>query len=328
MDSDSQEVVYEFLPLLRIYKNGRVERLLASATVPSCLQDPETGVSSKDIRISSDPCISARLYIPNNHTHHHKNLPLLVYFHGGGFCLGSAFALYYHRYLNTLVSKANVIAVSVEYRLAPEYPLPIAYEDCWTALQWVLSHSETHQSISNSNHGNSKEPWLNDSADFNKVFLGGDSAGANIAHNIAMRAGENGLKFRGLYLVHPYFWGSESIGAETDMHSEEKAINERLWLFVNPSSVGIDDPMVNPFAPSARSLSSLGCERVLVCVAGKDALRERGRFYCNELKKIGWEEDRINFFESEGEGHAFHLHFPETGNAQLVIERLVSFLRC
>ncbi|KAI3977247.1 hypothetical protein MKX01_035977 [Papaver californicum] len=327
MDSNNQEVVYEILPLLRIYKNGRVERLLASETVRPSLQDPETGVSSKDICISSDPSISARLYLPNNHTHHnHKNLPLLIYFHGGGFCLGSAFALYYHRYLNTLVSKANTIAVSIEYRLAPECPLPIAYEDSWTALQWVLSHSQTDQPISTSNH--SKESWLNDYADFNKVFLGGDSAGANIAHNIAMRAGDNGLRFRGMYLAHPYFWGSKSIGIERDMDSEVKAINERLWLFVNPSSVGIDDPIINPFGPSAQSLSCLACERVLVCVAGKDSLRERGSFYCNELKKIGWEEDRVNFFESEGEGHAFHLHFPETKNAQLVIECLASFLKC
>ncbi|KAI3882479.1 hypothetical protein MKX03_002429 [Papaver bracteatum] len=327
MDSDNQEVVYEFLPLLKIYKNGRVERLLASETVSPSLQDPETGVSSKDISISSDPSISARLYIPNNHTHNHKRLPLLIYFHGGGFCLGSAFALYYHRYLNTLVSKANVIAVSIEYRLAPEYPLPVAYEDCWNALQWVLSHSQTGQPISSSsNHG--RESWLNDYADFNKVFLGGDSAGANIAHNIAMRAGAHGLKFRGMYLAHPYFWGSKSIGTETDMDSEVKAINERLWLFINPSSVGIDDPMINPFGPGAQSLSGLGCERVLVCVAGEDPVRERGRFYCNELKKIGWEEDRVCFFESQGEGHAFHLHFPETKNAKLVIERLASFLRC
>ncbi|KAI3980001.1 hypothetical protein MKX01_042655 [Papaver californicum] len=241
MDPNNQEVIYEFLPLLRIYKNGHVERLLESETISSCLQDPETGVSSKDIIISSDPCIYARLYIPNNH---HT----------------SSYLLYYHQYLNTLVSKANI------YRF-----LYIYYSNISTV---VVHFCKTPTSISTSNL--SKESWLNDYADFNKVFLGGDSAGANIAHNIAMRAGDNGLKFR-------------------DMDSEVKAINDRLWLFVNPSSVGIDDPLINPFGSSAQSLSCLGCERVPVCVAGKDSLRERGRFYCNELKKSGWKKIEWTF---------------------------------
>ncbi|CDP01515.1 unnamed protein product [Coffea canephora] len=59
-------------------------------------------------------------------------LPLLVYLHGGEICgssqIKSAFSLTYHAYLNVLVAETGVVAVSINYRLVPEHPLPIAYE--------------------------------------------------------------------------------------------------------------------------------------------------------------------------------------------------------
>ena len=64
MSSLTKEVEKEFLPLLRICKDGMVERLMGTPYVPPSPQDPETGVSSKDITISQDPSISARLYLP------------------------------------------------------------------------------------------------------------------------------------------------------------------------------------------------------------------------------------------------------------------------
>ncbi|XP_026444352.1 2-hydroxyisoflavanone dehydratase-like [Papaver somniferum] len=208
--SDDQEIVSELLPFVQVYKNGRVVRFLESERVPPSLQDPKTGVSSEDIKFSTNPDISARLYIPSKFIATTEKLPILLFFHGGAFCIESAFSLYHQRYLNALVSQANVVAVSVEYRLAPEYPLPIAYEDCWTSLQRALAHDQS------TNDGHrctfaqdfNEEPWLKDNVDFNRVFLGGDSAGANISHNLAMRpAAENVI--RGICLIHPYFWGSK-----------------------------------------------------------------------------------------------------------------------
>ncbi|CDP17008.1 unnamed protein product [Coffea canephora] len=56
-------------------------------------------------------------------------LPLLVYLHGGGFLIKSAFSPTYHAHLNVVVAEAGVVAVSINYRLAPEHPLPLVYED-------------------------------------------------------------------------------------------------------------------------------------------------------------------------------------------------------
>ncbi|GAV57734.1 Abhydrolase_3 domain-containing protein [Cephalotus follicularis] len=63
------------------------------------------------------------------------------YFHGGWFCIEAAFSPTYHNYLNTLVAAANIVAISVDYRRAPEHAVPIAYDDSWTALKCVASHS-------------------------------------------------------------------------------------------------------------------------------------------------------------------------------------------
>ncbi|XP_043715598.1 2-hydroxyisoflavanone dehydratase-like [Telopea speciosissima] len=327
MDSSDQEVARELLPLLRVYKNGRVERLMGSNFVPSSLNDPETDVSSKDIVISSESSVSARLYLPKlNNQDNNKKLPLFVYFHGGGFCVESAFSLLGHRYLNLIVSQANVVAVSVEYRLAPEHPLPVAYDDCWTAIQWVAAHARGGTTTTTAA---AAEPWLTTYADFDRVFVGGDSSGGNIVHNVAMRAGKhglpNGVKIYGALLVQPYFWGSEPIGSELNADPNQRAFTERVWRFVAPYSSGIDDPTINPVVAGAPSLAELGCSRVLVSVAGKDLLRDRGILYWEELKKSGWKGE-AELFDVEGEDHAFHVFNTATENAVILIKRLASFL--
>ena len=323
MTSTTKEVPIELLPFIRVYKNGSVERLEDTPIVPpSPDQDPETGVSSKDITISENPSISARLYLPKLTAHNqnqNQKLPILVYFHGGGFFLESAFSSLYHRYLNNLVSQVHVLTISVEYRLAPEHLLPAAYEDCWAALQWVATHSA----------GNGKEPWLINSGDFERIFIGGDSAGANIVHNMAIRAGIEslpcGAKILGAYLAHSYFWSSKPIGAEPK-EGHEKRLPYLFWNFVYPSVTGgVDNPMVNPEGPGAPSLAGLGCDRMLVCVAGKDLMKDRGVWYFNMVRKSGW-KGQVELFEVEEEDHIFHIHNIETQNAKAMVKRLASFV--
>ncbi|KAL6211680.1 hypothetical protein ACLB2K_016903 [Fragaria x ananassa] len=112
----SDELAQDLSPL-KVYKDGRVERLLGTARVPASIH-PETGVQSKDVVISTSPPISARLYIPKSSasSESSQKLPVLVYFHGDGFCIESSFSPTYHNYLNSFVSEANVVAVSVDYR--------------------------------------------------------------------------------------------------------------------------------------------------------------------------------------------------------------------
>ncbi|XP_050364142.1 probable carboxylesterase 12 [Argentina anserina] len=311
----STEVYKDFSPFLIIYKDGRIQRLANTDFVPASF-DPQTGVETKDAVVSEDTGLTVRLYIPKAKvTENPTKLPLLVYYHGGGFCMGSPFCAYYNSYVASLASKANVVAVSVAYRKAPENPLPIGFEDSWAALKWVGSHFE----------GKGPDEWLNAYADFGKVFLGGDSAGANIAHHMGLRIGYEGLvgvKLNGVVLVHPYFWGSEPVGDEpTD--AEKRAMAEGIWRFACPTSSGVDDPLMNPTKDP--KLGKLAAERVLVCVAEKDGLVHRGWHYSELLKKSEW-NGSVEVVVSKEEDHVFHLNNPTGDHAVALMEEIVSFI--
>ncbi|KAI3922208.1 hypothetical protein MKX01_005897 [Papaver californicum] len=297
----SNELAYQLLHYLKVYKDGRVQRLPGyrdEFVPPSVVDDSKTSVSSKDVVIVSETGVSARLYLPKLSTHQlqeKKNkFPLLIYFHGGAFCTNTAFNPKYHNYLNSLTSTRA----------------PVAYEDSWTALQWVLSHS----TVTTSN-GQKPESWLNEYADFGRVFLAGDSSGANIAHNMVIRAGIDseqiyGLRILGVVLVHPYFWGMEPIGLETKDISLRERI-DKIWLTVCPST-GNDDPLINPATdPNLLILGYL--------------LRDRGVFYGELFRKSGW-KGVIETMETEGEVHVFHLFNPSSNNAVNMIKRLASFI--
>ena len=79
--------------------------------------------------------VPVRVYRPSPD----DGLPVVVYFHGGGWTIGSVDV--YDPITRALANAANAIVVSVEYRLAPEHPYPEPLDDCWTALEWVTKNT-------------------------------------------------------------------------------------------------------------------------------------------------------------------------------------------
>ncbi|KAF8034167.1 hypothetical protein BT93_C0444 [Corymbia citriodora subsp. variegata] len=302
MDSGASEVAHDFPPFFRVHRDGRIERYKTFdhiRPVPAGL-DPSTGVESKDVVLSPETGLSARIFIPKIDGSDRK-LPLLVHHHGGGFCTGSPFDTIVNGILSTMVTRAHVVAISVGYRLAPEYPLPIAYEDSFEALKWIAGHSG----------GSGPEPWLNRYADLRQVFIQGESAGATISHHVAVRAGAAGLagvQIKGMLIVHPYFGGGGM---------------DEMYKFMCPMSSGLDhDPKVNPAVDP--DLPKMACEKVLVCVAEKDSLRDGGVKYYETLCESEW-EGKAELEETKDEGHCFHA-FTKNERAEQLIKKMVDFI--
>nr|CAB3453581.1 unnamed protein product [Digitaria exilis] len=271
MGSGGGEVVYD-CGYFRLYKDGHAERARAAHDVAPAGFDAETGVTSRDVVIDAAIGVAARLYLPPvvhaaaaSSATAAKKLPVLVFFHGGYFIVGSPSHPLFHRYVNSLATTARAIAVSVRYRLAPEDPLPAAYDDSWAALRWVAS---------------GEDPWLTDHGDLGRVFLSGVSAGANIAHNMAIAAGTNSLhkhtRIEGVILLHPSFAGEKKMEEEED---EFWRSNKDRWAVIFPGAAangGLDDPRINPMAAGAPSLANLAGQRMLVSMASEDPRAPRG----------------------------------------------------
>lgn len=323
MDS---EIAVDFSPVLKIYKSGRIERLMGETTVPPS-SDPQNGVVSKDIVYSPDNNLSVRIYLPEKAAAAAENgekLPLLVYFHGGGFIIETAFSPTYHTFLTAAVSASDCVAVSVDYRRAPEHPISVPFDDSWTALKWVFTHIT----------GSGQEEWLNKHADFSKVVLSGDSAGANIVHHMAMRAAKEKLSpdlndsgIFGIILVHPYFWSKTPIDEKDTKDESLRMKIESFWKMASPNSIdGSNDPLLNVVQSESVDLSGLGCGKVLVMVAGQDALVRQGWGYAAKLEKSGWKGE-VEVVESEGEDHVFHLMKPTCEKALEAMHKFSGFLK-
>ena len=122
--------------------------------------------------------LPARLYAPS-----HEKLPVLLYFHGGGFTIGSIAS---HDVLCRQLSHlAGCAVVSLDYRLAPEYQFPTAANDAWDALQWLAAHAAGL------------------GLDAHHLAVGGDSAGGTLAAMSSIMARDAGLNLALQLLFYP-----------------------------------------------------------------------------------------------------------------------------
>ncbi|KAM3257983.1 hypothetical protein ACQJBY_049978 [Aegilops geniculata] len=311
MESGADEVVFD-CDDYRIYRSGKMDRLCRPTREPTGL-DPATGVTSKDVVLDSDTGVSVRLFLPTS-PDPSKKLPILVFFHGGGFLVESAVSPQYHNYVACLAAAAGVVAVSVEYRLAPEHPVPAAYDDAWAALSWAAS---------------AQDEWLAEHGDSARLFLAGDSAGGNIVHNVLVRASfQPAPGVEGAILLHPWFGGNTFLEGEVEATAKDMAM---IWEFACPGAVGgADDPRMNPMAPGAPGMENLRCERMLVCAGEKDWLAARDRAYYAAVTTSAWRgsvsRGGVAWIESEGEGHVFFLKKPDCAKAKELMARVVAFI--
>ncbi|KAE8664282.1 putative carboxylesterase 17 [Hibiscus syriacus] len=167
-----------------VFSDGSVKRFapeIAPATEESC-----GGFKSKDVIIDPLKAITGRIFLPDI-PGPCTLLPVLIYFHGGGFCIGSTTWLGYHHFLGDFLLCPNPLSFLSTTVWHPKNRLPIAYNDCYSSLEWLCNQF-------------TNEPWLKQ-ADLSRVFLSGDSAGGNIVHQ---KEREDGAA--GYVAMNDMFW--------------------------------------------------------------------------------------------------------------------------
>jgi len=199
-------------------------------------------------------------------------LPILLFFHGGGHCVGSAFDVFIMEYLKDY--KDTLIVASVEYRLAPETPFPGAADDAIAALEYLHNHAIE----------------LGGTQD--DICIGGLSAGGNLAAVALHHAAEHGIGVKHAYLQVPVCHVNCS-GCVNHSFAENGGIGAlpfsimiNWWNAYCPDPAMATDPRCSPIFVAEAVLKKIGC-RVIVVTASADALRDSGVMYAEKLQAAG-----------------------------------------
>ena len=227
---------------------------------------------------------------------------LVVYFHGGGFVIGSIGLM--DNVARELAHGSGAVVVSVEYRLAPEHPYPAALDDCETVTRWALA--------------NAGRFGLSPAA----VAIAGESAGGNLSAGLALRLREAGdVSLAGQVLIYPAVAGS--IGTFPSREAFDGVVlNRATTTLYWQAYCGGQDLSGDPFAAPLWADSLKGLPPALVVLGGCDVLRDEGRAYANKLRDDGVDVEEGSY---PGQPHGFmNLAFPA---AEPAFARIGDWLR-
>ena len=222
--------------------------------------------------------IPLRVYVPEGDA----PLPVLVYFHGGGWVIGSIAT--HDVTCRQIANAAGCLVVSVDYRLAPEHKYPAAVDDAYAATAWVFEHAASI------------------GADPRRVAVGGDSSGGNLAAAVSLMARDRGsfrLAFQLLvYPIVDYDLNTPSYRENADGYLLTRDTMRWFWeCYLEREEDGR-----HPYASPLRAEDLRGLPPALVITAEYDPLRDEGEAYAVRLRRAGVPVTQTRY---DGMIHAF-----------------------
>jgi acetyl esterase len=229
------------------------------------LPRPEVKIAGVEDRSIPGPAgkIPLRIYRPEGKA----PFPALVYFHGGGWVIGSIET--HDASCRDLANRIGGVVVSVDYRLAPEHRYPAAAEDCYAATKWVAEHAGEL------------------GIDARRIAVGGDSAGGNLAAVVALMARDlEGPALRFQLLIYPVTdadFSRASYRENAEGYLLETKAMDWFWGHYLPEA----GRRREPYAAPLRAKDLAGLPPAFVLTAEFDPLRDEGELYAKQLQQAG-----------------------------------------
>ena len=252
--------------------------------------------SRRDIDAGGVP---ARFYMPSAE----KNLGLCIFIHGGGWVFHTLDD--YDDVCRRLAVQSGQAVLSIDYRLAPEFPFPTPFDDCMTAVKWARDNAASL------------------GCDASRMVVCGDSAGGNLSTLVAQHSG---VAFKMQLLVYP------AVDARCVTESYRKNGEGFLltaaamdWFFGHYLSGGkgsAEDPLVSPLLASDAILAKM--PPTLVITAEYDPLCDEGEQYAQKLTSLGVPTSCVRY---RGQIHAFMRYGRILDDGYLLIAQLADAIR-
>lgn len=235
---------------------------------PVIQPDPPAIASVEQIVIASDAAqIPARVYKPLTLAQRDGLSAGVIFFHGGGWTIGDLDG--YEVVCKSIATEAQMIVVSVDYRLAPEHRFPAAVDDAIAATKWIAENA------------------VRFGIDPNRLIVSGDSAGGNLSAVVAIHSRDHGgPKIAGQALIYP----ATEAECSHPSHKEEDTsvlLTHPLIKWFYDHYIPNKDDNADWRASPARVKDLSGLPRAYVITAGADPLRDEGDEYAERLRKAG-----------------------------------------
>jgi acetyl esterase len=244
--------------------------------------------------------VPVRIYRP----HPDATSPAIVFFHGGGFVIGSLES--YDAVARSLALKCNATVVSVDYRMAPEHVFPAAVDDCFDVMRWVSSNAKV----------------LN--IDPDKLAVCGDSAGGNLAAVVALMARDTDVSIAAQVLIYP----TTDVRFDTPSYAqyatgygglETKTVEWFMDQYLPDHALRSDWRASPKTAASHANLPP-----AIIITAECDVLRDDGIAYSKLLTAAG---ERAEYVEYAGMIHGFFNYLGLADDAEAAHLRVAEFLK-
>jgi acetyl esterase len=240
-----------------------------------------------------------RIYRPTDN----PSAPAIVHFHGGGFVLN--FLDMYDASMARLANQTGFTIIGVHYQKAPEHPFPIPFDDCYATLLWVLAHADDLR------------------IDSRKIGVAGDSAGANLASAVALKARNNSIPLAFQVLIYP----CNGRNFETDSYQKLATgyglTTKAMQWFWDQYLQG-DSHDTNPYAVPMVAEDFKGLAPAIIVTAQYDPLLSDGVQYAALLQR---DNVPVIYRQYDGMIHGFFTNMAVTDTARIAIDFVAEELK-